>query len=98
MYWRPYPRCGEGEDWPSAPIQAVAMKCKVANTLHPLRPTLCGRQVWPLRGFTYRIGGLTNSLSQKKTIEILISDWLTSLGREESITSQVPKRRKTVEV
>ena len=32
------------------------------------------------------IEGLTNSPSEKKIIEILISDWLTSLGREESIT------------
>ena len=31
------------------------------------------------------IGGLTNSPTEKKMIEILISDWLTSLGREESI-------------
>ena len=34
-------------------ISGQAMKCKVANTLHPLRPTLCGRQVWSLRGFTF---------------------------------------------
>ena len=31
------------------------------------------------------IEGLTNSRSEKKIIKILISDWLTSLGREESI-------------
>ena len=29
--------------------------------------------------------GPTNSPSEKKIIEILISDWLTSLGREQSI-------------
>ena len=34
-------------------MKAVAMKCKVANTLHPLPPTLCERQVWPLRGFAF---------------------------------------------
>ena len=34
--------------------------------------------------FVYKcIEGLTNRPSQKKIIEILISDWLTSLGQEE---------------
>ena len=37
---------GEGKDWPSAPMNAVVMKCKVANALQPFR-RLCGRQVWP---------------------------------------------------
>ena len=34
-------------------MKAVAMKYKVASTLQPLPPTLCGRQVWPLRSFTF---------------------------------------------
>ena len=37
------------------------------------------------------IEGLTNSTSEKKIIKILISDWLTSLGREESIVLKVAK-------